>query len=107
MKSADKMFMEAERLDQQGDEEKAFIMYMRYFNIVKQVKTNADYRKNKVGDWERWWLLFVGCLMSQQHADSKVVVVCWLLNADIQQHASVSDSKVVVIRWLLIVPATC
>ncbi|KAK7113963.1 ubiquitin carboxyl-terminal hydrolase 8-like isoform X2 [Littorina saxatilis] len=47
VKSADTMFREAERFDDMGDEEKAFIMYMRYFNIVKQVKINADYKKNK------------------------------------------------------------
>ncbi|KAL8615253.1 hypothetical protein ACOMHN_050294 [Nucella lapillus] len=47
VKSADTMFREAEKHDLQGDEEKAFIMYMRYFNIVKQVKTNSDYKKNK------------------------------------------------------------
>ena len=42
------MFREAENLDSQGDEERAFIMYMRYFNIIKQVKTSPDYKKNKV-----------------------------------------------------------
>ena len=48
VKSADTMFREAENLDSQGDEERAFIMYMRYFNIVQQVKASPDYKKNKV-----------------------------------------------------------
>ncbi|XP_076439323.1 ubiquitin carboxyl-terminal hydrolase 8-like [Babylonia areolata] len=47
IKSADVMFREAEKHDLQGDEEKAFIMYMRYFNVVKQIKATAEYKKNK------------------------------------------------------------
>ena len=48
VKSVDTTFREAEKFDSQGDEERAFIMYMRYFNIVKHIKANADYKKNKV-----------------------------------------------------------
>nr|KAG5693667.1 hypothetical protein BaRGS_017397 [Batillaria attramentaria] len=47
VKSADKMFHEAEKCFKAEDEERAFVMYMKYFNVVKQVKINADYKKNK------------------------------------------------------------
>lgn len=48
VKSAEKVFKEAEKFDAKGDEESAFIMYMKYFNIVKVVRSSADYKKNKV-----------------------------------------------------------
>ena len=48
VRSADSLFQDAVRLDGLGDEEKAFIMYMRYFAVIRVAKSSGDYRKNKV-----------------------------------------------------------
>ena len=42
------MFGEAKAADAAEDEERAFIMYMRFFNIVTQIKAHQDYKKQKV-----------------------------------------------------------
>ncbi|KAK7479103.1 hypothetical protein BaRGS_00029621 [Batillaria attramentaria] len=44
VKSADKMFHEAEKCFKAEDEERAFVMYMKYFNVVKQ-----QYYDNLIG----------------------------------------------------------
>ncbi|XP_041356247.1 ubiquitin carboxyl-terminal hydrolase 8-like [Gigantopelta aegis] len=47
IKSADKMYKEAERLDSLQDEERAYVLYMKYFNVIQQAKKKPDYKKQK------------------------------------------------------------
>ncbi|CAL1537539.1 unnamed protein product [Lymnaea stagnalis] len=47
VRSSNKVFQDAETFDSQGDEEKAFVLYLKYFNIIKQIKTKAEYKKQK------------------------------------------------------------
>ena len=46
--SSQKLFAEGERLYLDGDEEKAYIVYMRYFSLICKVKKSADYKKDQV-----------------------------------------------------------
>ena len=48
VKTADKMLKEAEQGDMLGDEERAYVLYMKYFNVVTFLKKSADYKKQKV-----------------------------------------------------------
>lgn len=48
IKSKNKVFQDAEAYDLQGDEEKAFVFYMKYFNLLRLVKSKPDYKKQKV-----------------------------------------------------------
>ena len=48
IRSADKVFKDAAMFDRTEDEERSFVMYMKYFNILKQVKSKPDYKKQKV-----------------------------------------------------------
>ena len=47
VKTADKMLKEAEQGDMLGDEERAYVLYMKYFNVVTFLKKSADYKKQK------------------------------------------------------------
>ena len=47
VKTADKMLKEAEQGDLLGDEERAYVLYMKYFNVVTFLKKSADYKKQK------------------------------------------------------------
>ncbi|XP_012937309.1 ubiquitin carboxyl-terminal hydrolase 8 [Aplysia californica] len=47
IRSAAKVFKDAESFDGQNDEERSFVMYIKYFNILKQVKSKPDYKKQK------------------------------------------------------------
>jgi len=48
IKSAQSLFGNAEEAYRNKDEEKAYILYMRYFNVIQCVKKSAEYKKNKV-----------------------------------------------------------
>lgn len=45
--AAQKVLKEAQAVDKSKDEEKAYVMYMRYFSIVSTIQRDPDYRKNK------------------------------------------------------------
>ncbi|KAJ8311552.1 hypothetical protein KUTeg_010907 [Tegillarca granosa] len=47
LRSAEKMMKEAEAQDLLGDEERAYVLYMKYFNVITIIKKTADYRKQK------------------------------------------------------------
>ncbi|XP_048242717.1 ubiquitin carboxyl-terminal hydrolase 8-like [Haliotis rufescens] len=47
IKSADKTFREAVHQDELSDEERAFVLYMRYFNVIQIAKKKAEYIKQK------------------------------------------------------------
>ncbi|XP_062575612.1 ubiquitin carboxyl-terminal hydrolase 8-like isoform X2 [Saccostrea cucullata] len=47
LKSAEKINKEAVLNESLGDEEKAYIMYMKYFNIVTLIRKSPDYKKQK------------------------------------------------------------
>ena len=48
VKTADKMLKEAEHSELMADEERAYVLFMKYFNIVTYLKKTPDYRKEKV-----------------------------------------------------------
>ena len=47
VKTADKMLKEAEHSDKLMDEERAYVLFMKYFNVVTFLKKSADYKKQK------------------------------------------------------------
>ncbi|XP_050395698.1 ubiquitin carboxyl-terminal hydrolase 8 [Patella vulgata] len=47
IKSAEKTFQEAVKQDDCGDEERSYILYMKYFNVVQQAKKQSEYKKQK------------------------------------------------------------
>ena len=48
VKSAQSLFTSAEESYGNKDEERAYVLYMRYFNVIQHVKKSAEYKKNKV-----------------------------------------------------------
>jgi len=48
VKTADKILKEAEHCELLHDEEKAYVMFMKYFNVVTCIKKTPDYKKDKV-----------------------------------------------------------
>ena len=42
------MLKEADAADLLGDEERAYVLYMKYFNVIQLIKKAADYKKQKV-----------------------------------------------------------
>ena len=48
VKSGQRLFTNAEEAYGNKDEERAYILYMRYFNVIQSVKKSAEYKKNKV-----------------------------------------------------------
>ncbi|XP_059172661.1 ubiquitin carboxyl-terminal hydrolase 8-like [Physella acuta] len=47
IKSNKKVFEDAEAYDLQGDEERAFIFYIKYFNMLRLIKSKPEYKKQK------------------------------------------------------------
>ncbi|XP_064595874.1 ubiquitin carboxyl-terminal hydrolase 8-like [Liolophura sinensis] len=47
IKTAEKLITDANRCCSLGDEEKAYVLYMRYFNIISLIKKSPDYKKQK------------------------------------------------------------
>ena len=48
IKSSDKVYSTADEFYVKGDEEKAYVLYMKYFNIIALVKKSPDYKKQHV-----------------------------------------------------------
>ena len=48
VKSAEALFTNAEEAYRNKDEERAYVLYMRYFNVIQHVKKLAEYKKSKV-----------------------------------------------------------
>lgn len=48
--SAQKIHKEAELNESLGDDERAYILYMKYFNVVTLARKLPDYKKQKVVD---------------------------------------------------------
>ena len=46
--SAQKLFKNAEETSLLGDEEKAYVLYMKFFNFISGIKKTAEYKKNEV-----------------------------------------------------------
>ncbi len=55
VKSADKVFKRAEQENLLGDEERAYVFYMKFFNLVSAIKKTAEYKKNEVGQILKWY----------------------------------------------------
>ncbi|CAH1789341.1 unnamed protein product [Owenia fusiformis] len=47
VKSADKLFKNGQESDMLGDEERAYVLFMRYFDCIQNIKKTADYKKNE------------------------------------------------------------
>ncbi|XP_055867216.1 ubiquitin carboxyl-terminal hydrolase 8-like isoform X1 [Biomphalaria glabrata] len=47
IKSLNRLFDDAARNEQEGDDEKAYVLYLKYFSLLKIIKTKADYKKQK------------------------------------------------------------
>ncbi|XP_053387107.1 ubiquitin carboxyl-terminal hydrolase 8-like [Mercenaria mercenaria] len=47
VKTADKMLKEAQHSEMIEDEERAYVLFMKYFNVVTFLKKTADYKKQK------------------------------------------------------------
>ncbi|XP_067653000.1 ubiquitin carboxyl-terminal hydrolase 8-like [Haliotis asinina] len=47
IKSADKTFREAVHQDELSDEERAYVLYMRYFNVIQMARKKSEYIKQK------------------------------------------------------------
>nr|XP_045621599.1 ubiquitin carboxyl-terminal hydrolase 8-like [Procambarus clarkii]XP_045621601.1 ubiquitin carboxyl-terminal hydrolase 8-like [Procambarus clarkii]XP_045621602.1 ubiquitin carboxyl-terminal hydrolase 8-like [Procambarus clarkii] len=45
--TAQRVLKEAQAVDKVKDEEKAYVLYMRYFSIVLTIQKHSDYKKNK------------------------------------------------------------
>ena len=52
IKSADKVFLKAQDYDLEGDEEYAYVYYMRYYTIISLIKRSTKYSDNKVSAQE-------------------------------------------------------
>jgi len=76
VKSAEKTFKEAERSDDLGDEERAYILFMKYFNVLTIVKTKADYKKQVKTNLETQEVInqVVGFITSHNYKDFPTVV---------------------------------
>ena len=48
MNSAEKVYKKAEEHDLMGDEENAYVLYMRFFNIMQEVSKTTKYQSDKV-----------------------------------------------------------
>lgn len=48
IKSADKVYLEAKDHYLEGDEETAYVFYMRYFNLITLIKKSSKYKEKKV-----------------------------------------------------------
>lgn len=52
--SAQKIHKEAELNESLGDDERAYILYMKYFNVVTLARKLPDYKKQKVVGRQLW-----------------------------------------------------
>ena len=59
VKTADKMLKEAQHSEMIEDEERAYVLFMKYFNVVTFLKKSADYKKQKVS---KYFLLILSIL---------------------------------------------
>ena len=50
--TAEKVFKEATLADSLQDEERAYCLYMRYFNIITAIKKTDEFKKNEVVHYE-------------------------------------------------------
>lgn len=50
IKSADKVYLKAKDHDFEGDEENAYVFYMRFFNIITLIKRSNKYTEKKVSE---------------------------------------------------------
>ncbi len=50
--TAEKVFKEAALADSLQDEERAYCLYMRYFNIITAIKKTDEFKKNEVVRYE-------------------------------------------------------
>lgn len=48
LSSSKKVFIAAEKENLSGDEEKAYVYYMKYFNVISEVKKTSQFKNNKV-----------------------------------------------------------
>lgn len=48
LKAASKLLKEAELNESLGDEEIAYVLYMRYFNLISRIKKTSEYKKDEV-----------------------------------------------------------
>ena len=48
IKSSDKVYLNAQSHDLEGDEEYAYVYYMRFFNIISLIKKTKKYSEKKV-----------------------------------------------------------
>lgn len=46
LKTSEQVFKKAEEMNLLGDEESAYVMYMRFFNLISAIKKTAEYKKN-------------------------------------------------------------
>eukprot|EP00057_Strongylocentrotus_purpuratus_P022971 XP_011677445.1 PREDICTED: ubiquitin carboxyl-terminal hydrolase 8-like [Strongylocentrotus purpuratus] len=53
-RSANTVLSEAEKADKSLDEERAYVLFMKYLALWKAVKAAKDYKQNKVG-----WLFYI------------------------------------------------
>lgn len=45
---ADKIYVNAKDAQLNGDEEKAYVLYMRYYHVLKSIWRDSSYKKKKV-----------------------------------------------------------
>ena len=45
---ADKLYVNAKDCQLNGDEEKAYVLYMRYYHVLKSIWKDSTYKKKKV-----------------------------------------------------------
>ena len=45
---ADKLYVSAKDCQLNGDEEKAYVLYMRYYHMLKSIWKDSTYKKKKV-----------------------------------------------------------
>ena len=45
---ADKIYVNAKDAQLNGDEEKAYVLYMRYYHVLKSIWKDSSYKKKKV-----------------------------------------------------------
>lgn len=48
VKSADKVYLQAQNHYLEGDEESAYVFYMRYFNLITLIKKSSKYKETQV-----------------------------------------------------------
>ena len=49
LKASEKVFQQAEQSHLNGDQENAYVLYMRFFALVDIIKKTKEYKNDKVG----------------------------------------------------------